>query len=155
MKAVLQRVTRASVEIFAHAHDREPWATRHIEQGFVVLLGVAQGDTKTQADWLVDKMTGLRVFADAEAKMNLDIRQAGGSFLLISQFTLLADMRKGRRPSFIYAADPALGEELYNYTGARLRDQGFVVETGDFGTHMVVNIANDGPVTILLDTNQP
>jgi D-aminoacyl-tRNA deacylase len=92
--------------------------------------------------------------ADAEAKMNLDLRQAGGSFLLVSQFTLLADTRKGRRPSFIPAADPATGEELYRYTAEQLRAQGFTVETGEFGAHMVVHIANDGPVTILLDTDQ-
>jgi D-aminoacyl-tRNA deacylase len=98
-------------------------------------------------------MTGLRVFADAEAKVNLDIRQAAGSFLIVSQFTLLADTRKGRRPSFIRAADPTTGEELYRYMVDLLRTQGFTVETGEFGAHMLVHIVNDGPVTILLDTD--
>jgi D-aminoacyl-tRNA deacylase len=154
MKAVLQRVIEARVEIYADAHSDTPHTVRRIDQGFAVLLGVAKGDTRIQADKLVDKMAGLRVFADAEAKMNLDLRQAGGSFLLVSQFTLLADTRKGRRPSFIPAADPATGEELYHYMAGQLRAQGFTVETGEFGAHMVVHIANDGPVTILLDTDQ-
>jgi D-tyrosyl-tRNA(Tyr) deacylase len=154
MKAVLQRVIEARVEIFADARADTPHTVRRIERGFAVLLGVAKGDTRIQADKLVDKMAGLRVFADAEAKMNLDIRQAEGSFLLVSQFTLLADTRKGRRPSFIPAADPATGEESYHYTAERLRAQGFTVETGEFGAHMVVHIANDGPVTILLDTDK-
>jgi len=154
MKAVLQRVINASVEIFAEAHAAAPHTVHRIGRGFVVLLGVAQGDTREQADKLVDKMAGLRVFADPDAKMNLDILQAEGSFLLISQFTLLADTRKGRRPSFIRAADPATGEALYHYTAERLRGLGFVVATGEFGAHMVVQIANDGPVTILLDTDQ-
>jgi len=154
MKAVLQRVTEASVEIFADAHVAAPHTVNRIGRGFAVLLGVAQGDTTEQADKLVEKMTGLRVFADPEAKMNLDIGQAGGAFLVISQFTLLADTRKGRRPSFIRAADPATGEALYRYTTERLRDLGYEVATGEFGAHMVVHIANDGPVTILLDTVQ-
>ncbi len=154
MKVVLQRVTKARVEVFADAHDAAPYAVRGIERGFAVLLGVAQGDTAANADKLIEKMTGLRVFADAEAKMNLDIRQAGGSFLIVSQFTLLADTRKGRRPSFIHAADPAVGEALYSYLVDRLRTLGFTVETGEFGAHMIVHIANDGPVTILLDTDQ-
>jgi D-tyrosyl-tRNA(Tyr) deacylase len=154
MKAVLQRVLRASVEIYADGRDATPHTVRQIERGFVVLLGVAQADQEAHADRLVDKLVGLRIFADAEAKMNLDIRQAGGAFLVVSQFTLLADTRKGRRPSFIYAADPQKGEALYRYVVERLRAQGFTVATGEFGAHMVVQIANDGPVTILLDTEQ-
>jgi D-tyrosyl-tRNA(Tyr) deacylase len=153
MKAVLQRVTRASVQIFRSAGDQAPQITREIGQGFAVLLGVARGDTRADADRLVDKMVSLRVFADHEAKMNLDIRQAEGAFLVVSQFTLLADTRKGRRPSFIRAADPETGEALYQHAVERLRSAGFHVATGDFGAHMVVDIANDGPVTILLDTD--
>jgi D-tyrosyl-tRNA(Tyr) deacylase len=153
MKAVLQRVTRASVQIFRSAGDQAPQITREIGQGFAVLLGVARGDTRADADRLVDKMVSLRVFADHEAKMNLDIRQAEGAFLVVSQFTLLADTRKGRRPSFIRAADPETGEALYQHAVERLRSVGFHVATGDFGAHMVVDIANDGPVTILLDTD--
>lgn len=152
MRAVLQRVTHAAVQVYGAAGDAEPLATRRIGHGFAVLLGVAQGDTTAEADRLVEKMVGLRVFADAEAKMNLDIRQVGGAFLIVSQFTLLADTRKGRRPSFIRAAAPGEGEALYRYVGERVRAAGFVVETGEFGAHMVVEIANDGPVTILLDT---
>ncbi len=154
MKVVLQRVANARVEIFGDARDASPHTVRGIKHGFAVLLGVAQGDTTANADTLIDKMTGLRVFADVEAKMNLDIRQAEGSFLVVSQFTLLADTRKGRRPSFIHAADPSTGEELYRYVVDRLRAQGFTVETGEFGAHMMVHIANDGPVTIVLDTDQ-
>jgi D-tyrosyl-tRNA(Tyr) deacylase len=153
MKAVLQRVTRASVQIFRSAGDQAPQITREIGQGFAVLLGVARGDTPADADRLVDKMVSLRVFADHEAKMNLDIRQAEGAFLVVSQFTLLADTRKGRRPSFIRAANPETGEALYQHAVERLRSAGFHVATGDFGAHMVVDIANDGPVTILLDTD--
>lgn len=154
MKAVLQRVLRGSVHIYADAFAETPHTTKNIGRGFVVLLGVAQGDTEVQADRIVDKMTGLRVFADPEGKMNLDLRQVGGALLVVSQFTLLADTRKGRRPSFLDAAAPAAGEALYHYVVQRLRADGFLVETGEFGAHMVVDIANDGPVTILLDTAQ-
>ena len=94
------------------------------------------------------------IFADEQGKMNLDIAQSGGAFLVVSQFTLLADTRKGRRPSFIRAADPRTGEALYRYVVERLRAAGFGVETGEFGAHMLVEIANDGPVTIILDTDQ-
>jgi D-tyrosyl-tRNA(Tyr) deacylase len=142
------------VHIYADAFALSPHTTRSIGRGFVVLLGVAQGDTEAQADRIVDKTIGLRVFADAEAKMNLDLRQVGGALLVVSQFTLLADTRKGRRPSFIDAAAPETGEALYHYVVQRLRAAGFTVEMGEFGAHMVVEIANDGPVTILLDTDQ-
>jgi D-tyrosyl-tRNA(Tyr) deacylase len=142
------------VHIYVDTFAPTPHTTRSIGQGFVVLLGVAQGDTEAHADRIVDKIIGLRVFADAEAKMNLDLRQVGGALLVVSQFTLLADLRKGRRPSFIDAAAPEAGEALYRYVVQRLRAAGFTVETGEFGAHMVVEIANDGPVTILLDTAQ-
>ncbi len=154
MKAVLQRVSRASVRIHESALDAGmPAIERHIGLGFVVLLGVAHGDGNGEADRLVDKMAGLRVFADEDAKMNRDIRQVDGAFLVVSQFTLLADTRKGRRPSFIRAADPSTGEALYRYVVHRLREMGFTVETGEFGAHMHLEIVNDGPVTILLDTS--
>jgi D-tyrosyl-tRNA(Tyr) deacylase len=154
MKAVIQRVLRGSVHIYTDAFAQTPHTIRSIGRGLVVLLGVAQGDSEAQADRLMDKIVGLRIFADAEAKMNLDLRQVGGALLVVSQFTLLADTRKGRRPSFIDAAPPALGEALYRYMVQRLREAGFQVETGEFGAHMLVEIANDGPVTILLDTAQ-
>jgi D-tyrosyl-tRNA(Tyr) deacylase len=153
MKAVLQRVERASVRIQESAADiGEAPIERRIGRGLMVLLGVAIGDTTADADRLVDKMVGLRVFADEQAKMNLAIAEVSGAFLIVSQFTLLADTRKGRRPSFIRAADPATGESLYLYVVNRLRDLGFEVATGEFGAHMLVEIVNDGPVTIVLDT---
>lgn len=152
MRAVLQRVRQAAVHI-APAPDEPAPITRHIGHGFVVLLGVAREDGEAEARWLVDKMATLRVFADTDGKMNLDIAQAEGAFLVVSQFTLLANTRKGRRPSFEGAADPALGETLYGYVVDLLRARGFTVETGEFGAHMLVEIANDGPVTIILDSN--
>ena len=153
MRVVLQRVSSASVHIYGSPGDAIPHTSRRIGMGFAVLLGVAVGDSQAEAEKLVDKMCGLRVFADSQYKMNQDIRDVGGAFLVVSQFTLLADTRKGRRPSFIRAADPALGESLYRYLVERLRSNGFTVETGEFGAHMEVEIVNDGPVTILLDTD--
>jgi len=152
MKAVLQRVARATVRVIDPSTENP--RERRIGSGFVVLLGVADGDDVADADRLVDKMAGLRVFADHEGKMNRDIRQAGGSFLVVSQFTLLADTRKGRRPSFTRAASPEIGKSLYLYVIQRLREAGFEVVTGEFGAHMQVEIVNDGPVTILLDTTE-
>jgi D-tyrosyl-tRNA(Tyr) deacylase len=152
MRAVIQRVARASVHVYQAVGDATPLRSATIGRGYAILLGVAQGDTEAEADRLVDKIIGLRVFQDAEARMNLDIGQVDGSFLIVSQFTLLADTRKGRRPSFIRAAEPRLGETLYRYAVERVRAAGFRVETGEFGAHMLVEIANDGPVTILLDT---
>ena len=151
---MLQRVAHAAVQVFADTVTPAPAVTRQIGHGFVVLLGVAQGDDRGRADRLVDKIVGLRVFADEQGKMNRDIRQSGGEILVVSQFTLLADTRKGRRPSFIGAADPGTGRSLYEYVVERLRAQGFVVETGEFGAHMLVEIANDGPVTIVIDTEE-
>lgn len=154
MKAVLQRVARASVHI-ADGHQGPYHTVRRIERGLVLLLGVARGDGEAEADRLAEKIIGMRLFADQEGKMNLDLRQAGGALLVVSQFTLLADTRKGRRPSFLDAADPATGRALYDYLVRVLRDAAFQVETGEFGAHMLVEIANDGPVTILLDTAGP
>jgi D-tyrosyl-tRNA(Tyr) deacylase len=147
MKAVLQRVTSASVRIYQSPNEPEnPPVEHRIEIGFAVLLGVAAGDTTVEADRMVDKMIGLRVFADEHEKMNRDIRQVGGAFLVVSQFTLLADIRKR-------AADPSTGKSLYLYVVRRLGELGFTVATGEFGAHMEVEIVNDGPVTILLDTD--
>ena len=154
MKAVLQRVASASVHI-ADGHQGPYHTVRRIEHGLVLLLGVARGDGEAEADRLAEKIIGMRLFADQEGKMNLDLRQAGGALLVVSQFTLLADTRKGRRPSFLDAADPATGKALYDYLVRVLRDAAFRVETGEFGAHMLVEIANDGPVTILLDTAAP
>jgi D-tyrosyl-tRNA(Tyr) deacylase len=154
VKAVLQRVACGSVRIYQSPNDPENTPVeRRIGIGLAVLLGVAMGDTIVEADRMIDKMIGLRVFADPDAKMNLNITQVGGAFLVVSQFTLLADTRKGRRPSFTSAANPTTGKSLYLYVVRRLAELGFEVATGEFGAHMEVDIVNDGPVTILLDTN--
>lgn len=145
MKAVLQRVTGARVRVGDETVGR-------IAAGFVVLLGVAAEDTDDDAAWIADRIAGLRVFADPDGKMNLDIRQVGGAVLLISQFTLLADTRKGRRPSFVGAADPAEGERLYETVAEAIRSTGLIVECGRFGAHMAVELTNDGPVTVILDS---
>jgi D-tyrosyl-tRNA(Tyr) deacylase len=152
MRAVLQRVARASVRVVGASElPAQPTA---IGLGFVVLLGVAESDGSRQAESLADKVAGLRVFDDPNGKMNLDLRQVGGTLLVVSQFTLLADTRRGRRPSFIRAASPATARDLYDHFVACLRDRGLHVETGTFGAHMLLEIHNDGPVTILLDTEE-
>jgi len=129
-----------------------PEVERAIETGYMVLLGVALDDDETDAERIVDKVVGLRVFDDDHGKMNLSIGQIGGQMLVVSQFTLLADTRKGRRPSFSNAAPPERGKALYEYVVDRLRLNGITVETGEFGAHMQVELVNDGPVTIVLDT---
>lgn len=151
MRAVVQRVRRAAVQFTAH--DEAPPA-RAIGPGLLVLLGVARGDTQAQATKIVDKLIALRIFQDDAGRMNLDIREAGGAFLVVSQFTVLASTRKGRRPSFERAADPDAGRSLYLYVVEQLRAAGFIVETGEFGAHMLVTLENDGPVTIVLDTDE-
>ena len=152
MKAILQRVTRASVRIVMGDECPGPEVERAIGTGYMVLLGVALDDDETDAERIVDKVVGLRVFDDDHGKMNLSIGQIGGQMLVVSQFTLLADTRKGRRPSFSNAAPPERGKALYEYVVDRLRLNGITVETGEFGAHMQVELVNDGPVTIVLDT---
>jgi len=147
MKALLQRVTTASVRV----HNRE---AGKIGQGLVVFLGVANGDTKEDAQYLADKIVNLRIFADEEDKLNLSALNIDGELLLVSQFTLLADARKGRRPSFIEAAPPAQAEELFEYFVEQVRATGLKVETGCFQTYMQVEIHNDGPVTIMLESRE-
>jgi D-tyrosyl-tRNA(Tyr) deacylase len=149
MRAVIQRVARSSVSVVDGDQIRE---VAHIAHGLTVLIGVATTDTLAEARRLADKIAGLRIFDDAEGKLNLDVRDVGGEILAISQFTLLADARKGRRPSFIGAARPELGEPLYEAVVSFLRDTGLTVYTGRFGAHMHVDILNYGPVTIILDT---
>lgn len=153
MKAVLQRVCRASVRVISGASGSRDGA-REIGTGLVLLLGVAQGDDRHDADLLADRVAGLRIFADDNGKMNLSIEQAGGELLVVSQFTLLADTRRGRRPSFTGAAGPSEGKALYDYAVERLRAAGLSVVTGEFGAHMQVELVNDGPVTIVLDTRE-
>jgi D-tyrosyl-tRNA(Tyr) deacylase len=144
MRAVVQRVSQASVTV-------EGKAVGAIEQGVVVLVGVTHGDTREQADWLAEKVAGLRIFEDAEGKMNLGLLDVGGAALVVSQFTLYGDARKGRRPGFSDAAPPEVAEPLVDYFAQALRAQGVPVETGVFRAHMLVEIHNDGPVTILLE----
>jgi len=145
MKALLQRVSGASVSVANNEVGR-------IGQGLVVFLGVAGGDTEKDAQYLAQKVANLRIFADAEGKFNLSALDINGDLLLVSQFTLMADTRKGRRPSFVEAAPPAQAEDLFNYFVEQARATGLKVETGRFQQYMQVDIHNDGPVTILLDS---
>lgn len=145
MRAVLQRVSRASVVI-----DGETVGA--IGPGLLVLLGVAPADTVAEAEWLAEKVAGLRIFNDESGKMNRDVADVGGSLLVVSQFTLHGDCRKGRRPSFIGAAPPDIAIPLYEAFINALRGLGLPVQTGRFGAMMQVELVNDGPVTLILDT---
>jgi len=144
MKAVVTRVSSASVEI-------DGIVTGKIDRGFLVLLGIKDGDTEAEAEKLASKVCNLRVFADENSKMNLDLESVNGSILVISQFTLYADC-KSRRPGFTGAAHPDIAIPLYELFVAKCNEAGFKVETGEFGTMMNVASVNDGPVTIILDT---
>jgi len=147
MRAVVQRVSRGEVRV-------DGAAVGAVGRGFVVLLGVARGDEEADARALADKVAGLRVFEDAAGKMNLALAEVGGGVLVISQFTLLGDARKGNRPSFIDAAPPELGDALYQRFCALLREKGLPVATGTFRATMAVELVNEGPVTILLDSRR-
>ena len=147
MRAVVQRVTEADVTV-------EEAVTGTIGQGLVVLLGVEENDTDKDADYLAEKIAGLRIFEDAEEKMNLSLKDVGGQLLAVSQFTLLGDARKGRRPSFSNAARPEKAKLLYDRFTEQIRSQGITVGEGIFQAHMLVRIYNDGPVTILLDSHK-
>jgi D-tyrosyl-tRNA(Tyr) deacylase len=144
MRAVVQRVSQGSVSV-------DSKVVGAIEQGVVVLVGVTHGDTEVQAEWLARKIAGLRIFEDHAGKINAGLLDVGGAALVISQFTLYADTRKGRRPSFTDAALPEVAEPLVEHFAQALRDHGVPVETGIFGADMLVEIHNDGPVTILLE----
>jgi D-tyrosyl-tRNA(Tyr) deacylase len=144
MRALLQRVSRASVSVGDDTVGR-------IARGVVVLVGVAHGDTTEQATWLARKISGLRIFEDGQGRMNASLLDVGGAALLVSQFTLYADARKGRRPSFTDAAHPEAAEPLVDALAVALQSHGVPVEVGVFGAHMLVEIHNDGPVTILLE----
>ena len=145
MKALLQRVTEASVSVGSELVGR-------IGQGLVVFVGVADGDTEEEARYLAQRTVNLRIFADEEGRFNLSVLDIKGELLVVSQFTLLADTRKGRRPSFVEAAPPAPAEELIERFVGEARATGLKVETGRFQQYMQVEIHNDGPVTILLDS---
>ena len=147
MRIVIQRVAEASVTIDGSCVGR-------IGKGFMVLLGVETGDTRQDASFVADKIATLRVFEDENGKMNLALGDVGGEILLVSQFTLLGDMRKGRRPSFIAAARPEEAIPLYEFLISALREKGFHVETGVFGADMQVALVNDGPVTMLMDSHK-
>lgn len=147
MRAVVQRVSRARVTV----DGRE---TGSIERGLLVLVGIAPEDGEPEAEWLADKLANLRIFNDDDGKMNLSLRDLAGAVLLVSQFTLYGDARKGRRPSFIRAAQGAEAAALYERCVASLRALGISCETGEFGATMEVELVNDGPVTILLDSEK-
>ena len=147
MRCVIQRVSHASVDVAGETVGR-------IDGGFLVLLGAEDGDTEADAKYCMDKIAGLRVFEDENDRMNLSLKDVGGKVLLVSQFTLLADARHGRRPDFIKAAKPDVAEPLCETVKAMLEAHGLTVETGRFRTHMAVSLLNDGPVTILLDSRR-
>lgn len=147
MRFVIQRVSEASVTV-------EDKVVGEIGKGFLVLIGVAEEDTREIADKLIKKLIGLRIFEDEEGKTNLSLADVGGSLLLVSQFTLYANCKKGNRPSFIEAGNPQKAEELYEYIIEKCREQIPCVETGVFGAVMKVALVNDGPFTILLDSEK-
>jgi D-aminoacyl-tRNA deacylase len=144
MRVVLQRVSKASVAIDGQVAGA-------IGRGFCLLVGFTHGDTPAQVDWMAEKVVGLRLFSDADGKMNLGLEEVGGALLVVSQFTLYGDASKGRRPSFIDAARPELAIPLYERFLAALRSHGVTVAAGEFGADMQVEIHNDGPVTLILD----
>jgi D-aminoacyl-tRNA deacylase len=145
MRAVVQRVSHARVLI-------DGTVVAEIERGLLILLGVTQTDTLEQARWLADKIIGLRIFNDAEGKMNLSVADVGGGALVVSQFTLYGDCRKGRRPSFVDAAGPEIAIPLYEAFIDAVRAQGVPTATGRFGAMMQVELVNDGPVTLIVDS---
>ncbi|HEX6964998.1 MAG TPA: D-aminoacyl-tRNA deacylase [Gemmatimonadaceae bacterium] len=144
MRVLLQRVLRAEVRVDGRITGR-------IGTGFLILVGFTHADSETQLTWMADKLIGLRLFGDAEGKMNLGLSDVDGAMLVVSQFTLYGDAQKGRRPSFIEAARPEAAEALYERFVAMLRERGVHVETGEFGAMMDVELVNDGPVTLWLE----
>lgn len=145
MRAILQRVSCAKVTV-------EGRTTGEIGSGLLVLLGVRKGDTTEQAEYLLDRVLGLRIFADADGKMNLSLLDCGGALLVVSQFTLYGDTRKGRRPGFDAAAPPETARALYEHFVAKARERGVKVETGEFQAMMSVELVNEGPVTFLVES---
>lgn len=147
MRAVVQRTTGAKVIV-------DDNIVGEISHGFMVLLGVEPDDTQVDIDFMADKIVNLRVFEDENEKMNLSLKEVQGKILLISQFTLLGDCRKGRRPNFMNAAAPDLAIDIFEKTKSKIEEQGLEVETGIFGAYMQVDLVNDGPVTLLLDSKR-
>lgn len=148
MKVVIQRVRRGHVSVDGRT-------VAQIGRGLMILVGVGHEDTETEARWLAEKIATLRVFEDADGKTNLSVQDIGGEAIVVSQFTLYADMRKGRRPSFIKAALPEVAEPLVAVLAEHLTAQGVPTQMGVFGAHMLLEIENDGPVTILLERDPP
>ncbi|MCI8495433.1 MAG: D-tyrosyl-tRNA(Tyr) deacylase [Lachnospiraceae bacterium] len=147
MRFLVQRVTHASVEVDQHTIGE-------IQKGFLVLIGISQEDTKEIADKMIRKLIALRIFEDQNGKTNLSLADVSGELLLISQFTLYADCKKGNRPSFIKAGSPDYANEMYEYIIAQCREQIPVVQTGSFGADMKISLLNDGPFTIMLDSSE-
>ncbi|MEI6741254.1 MAG: D-aminoacyl-tRNA deacylase [Gemmatimonadaceae bacterium] len=155
MRILLQRVLRAEVRVHPTSPGDAVQVTGRIDGGYVLLVGITHTDTAVEANWLIEKIITLRLFADESGKLNRDLTEQGGSLLVVSQFTLYGDARKGRRPSFLDAAAPSHAEPLYNYVVEQLRQRGFNVATGQFGAMMEVELVNDGPVTLWLEREAP
>jgi len=147
MRAVVQRVSRAQVTV-------DKAVVGAIDRGLLILLGVSRSDTQADADYLADKIAGLRIFEDRDGRMNLSVAETGGGVLVVSQFTLYGDVRRGKRPSFDAAAPPEQARQLYEYFVERIRATGLTCQTGRFQAAMEVELVNDGPVTILLDSTK-
>ena len=147
MRFVIQRVQHASVEVDGISIGK-------ISKGFLVLIGIQQSDTPQIADKMIKKLIGLRIFEDENGKTNLDLKTVGGELLLVSQFTLYADCKKGNRPSFINAGEPQMAENLYQYIVKQCKNEIEVVEQGSFGADMKVSLLNDGPFTVILDSDE-
>ena len=147
MRAVVQRVSQAKVTV-------DNAVVGAIGLGLLVLLGVGRSDTTASADYMVEKLLGLRIFEDEQGKMNLSVREIGGAVLLVSQFTLFGDVRRGKRPSFDEAARPEQARSLYEYVVTKIREQGVECSTGEFQAMMEVSLVNDGPVTILIESEK-
>ncbi|MBO3443455.1 D-aminoacyl-tRNA deacylase [Clostridium sp. CCUG 7971] len=147
MRAVVQRVSSSKVTVENNVIGK-------INKGLLVLLGVTHEDTSKDVDYMIDKILNLRIFEDENEKMNLSLKDVGGELLVVSQFTLYGDCRKGKRPSFSNAARPDLATKLYEEFIQKAKEQGVVVGTGQFGAHMMVDLTNDGPVTMLLESNK-
>ncbi|WEV74896.1 D-aminoacyl-tRNA deacylase [Bifidobacterium sp. ESL0798] len=156
MRIVLQKVSKADIDVVDEATGEvdESFEPQHIGVGFVLLVGVSDGDGQEQVDWLAHKISRLRVFEDENGKMNLSLGQVGGEILSVSQFTLFGDVRHGNRPSFITAGKPEHAERIWLDFNDALRAEGISVKVGRFGSHMRVALTNDGPVTILFDTDE-